>query len=126
MIYRFDPNATYIAVETVLVGPSSATKTVFALDTGATQTGVDSKLLKMLGFDLSKPLNSWSVATPAGVRILKEFRLQALSALGIDFVPFDVIAADFSGSSFEGVLGLDFCRGRELKIDFRAGTIELN
>jgi hypothetical protein len=51
MTYRFIPNATFVAVEAVLVGPSNASRTILALDTGSTQTGIDKDLLKNLGFD---------------------------------------------------------------------------
>jgi hypothetical protein len=54
-----------------------------------------------------------------------EYRLPALSALGVDLRDLDVCAADFSASSFDGVLGLDFLRGRVLAIDFQTGTIDL-
>jgi hypothetical protein len=125
MTYRFAPNASFIAVEAVLVGPTNFCQTILALDTGATQTGIDEGLLKMLGFDASMAIRSGSTATAGGVVKMVEYRLPAFSALGIDFYDFEVCAADFSASSFDGVLGLDFYRNRVLTIDFQLGTIDL-
>jgi hypothetical protein len=125
MRYRFDPNATFIAVEVELVGLTQYCQTIFALDTGATQTGVDKQLLRLLGFDPAQAIRRSVVATARGRINIDEHRLPALSALSVDMHDFDVAEHDFGASSFDGVLGKDFFRGKVLTIDFRNGTIEL-
>src|SRR5262249_32830018 len=94
MTYSFDPNASYIAVETILVGLSSFCRTVFALDTGSTQTGVNKDLLKLLGFDSSNAIRQVPVATVRGQITMDEYRLPAFSALGTDLHDFDVASVD--------------------------------
>ncbi len=125
MKYHFDPNGSFIAVEVVLVGPLAFGKTIFALDTGATQTGVDESILGRLGFGPSMAVRKLQVATAGGQTKMFEYRLPVLSALGLDVHDFDVLAVDLSASSFDGVLGMDFFRDKVLTIDFRNATIEL-
>lgn len=112
MTTRFDPSATFISVEVVLVGLSAFGRLKFALDTGATQTGVDTDVLSDLGFDSSMAVRQISIATLRGWIPMNEFRLPALSALGVDLYDFDVWALDLPDSTFDGVLGMDFFRNR--------------
>ena len=58
MTYRFDPNETFIAVEVVMVGPKAFGKTIFALDTGATQTGIDEVVILAKKYGIATPYTS--------------------------------------------------------------------
>ncbi len=126
MVYRFKPGDDFIAVEAVLVSPSLSYKVILALDTGASQSVITPSALAILGFDLSQPTRRCSVITANGQVTVDEFRLASLGALGIDASPMDVLGIDLQNADYEGLLGKDFFRDRVLKIDFRAGTIEVN
>jgi predicted aspartyl protease len=125
MTFRFDPNDSFVAVEAELVGPMATDRVILALDTGATETTIDQNVMTFLGFDPSQPIAQFSVTTANGQVVVKEFRLDSLTALGVEVKPMNVIAMDLQGRGYEGLLGMDFFRDRALKIDFRNGTIEL-
>ena len=93
MSVPFDPQQGLIIVRAELWGPNGSGVLRLALDTGATGTVVNVGMLVALGYD------------PALVPDRVQVTTLPPSA-GVD-----------------GLLGLDFLRGQNLTIDFRAGQV---
>ena len=61
-----------------------------------------------------------------GVETVAIVEVSRLHALGMEVAPLQVLAHPFPPSAkIDGVLGLDFFRGKKLHIDFQKGEIDL-
>lgn len=113
-------------MQTELVGPTGSIVLRLALDTGATSTMVNVAPLVAIGHDPALSADRVQVTTGSGVEYVALLRLHALRALGQERADFPVLAHTLPPSaSIDGVLGLDFMRGRAVTIDFRTGRIDL-
>lgn len=127
MTFDFDADAPFIVVNGSY---STGSGTVFVLrlllDTGASSSVLKPTVLQGL-IDLRARTGSFHrVETANGVVTAVEVRLPALFALGQMREEFVVSVFNFgSEAEFDGVIGLDFLHGRELRINFRRGEIEL-
>lgn len=94
-----------------------------ALDTGASHTVIDSTALLIAGYEPEDALRKVRLETASGVIDADVFEVQRFSALGIIKEQFQLCAYDFIGSNiltdFDGVLGLDFFKDKDLNISFR-------
>jgi len=127
MVFDFDSNGLIIEV----AGGYSNGKTIsilrLALDTGATQTTIKPQALRAMGDISSRVEGGYSLETANGEVVAFGVRLPALFALGSMREEFTVIVHDIGSSlPIDGVLGLDFLRGQDLRINFRRGEIELS
>lgn len=121
----FDPNEPLIIVQS-LVFATGYMVVNLALDTGATQTMIDPLILCTVGYDLSLATDTLELATAGGVVNVPTILLERLELFGETRSDFPVtVHALPEGSVMQGLLGLDFFRGRVLKIDFVRGEIEL-
>ena len=99
----------------------------FALDTGATSTVVNVGLLVAIGYDPALISDRIQLTTGSGVEYAPRVVIQRVFALGRERLSFPVLGHTLPPStSVDGLLGLDFLRGLDLFIDFRAGQIRLN
>ena len=93
-----------------------------ALDTAASHTTVDANVLLMLDYDFQNPKAESFVETSNGVIAVEDHLLKKLTCLGIKREGFIIQVYDFLAhgvtSDYDGVLGLDFLRGRKVCIDF--------
>jgi hypothetical protein len=100
-----------------------------ALDTAASHTTVDANVLLMLSYNLHNPQAESFVETSNGVIAVEDHLLKKLTCLGIDRVDFTIQVYDFLAhgvtSDYDGVLGLDFLRGRKICIDFANSLISI-
>lgn len=97
-----------------------------ALDTGATSTLVRPAILLAIGLDPAASRDRTQVITGSGVEYVPRLKVDLVSALGLEMVQMAVVAHTLPPSAtVDGLLGLDFMRGRTLTIDFRNGTIAL-
>jgi hypothetical protein len=127
MSFPFNPQQGLIVVRVGVVGPSGSAVLRLALDTGATGTAIDTGLLVSLGYDPSLATTLVRVTTGSGVAFAPLLTVLKLSALGHDHVNFPVLCLALPPSaSVDGLLGLDFLRGRILTLDFQAGQITLS
>ncbi len=112
-------------VFTEIWGPSSSLVFKLALDTGATDTMVSAKLLADIGYDLSSyPIIS--MTTGSGIIDAPEVIVSQLAALGQTRADFSILAHTLPPTAtVDGLLGLDFLRGKVLNIDFRLGKLTL-
>ena len=126
MTFSFNPGNGLIVVRTRLVGPSTYTDVQLALDTGAIMTLVDRNTLNHLGYDPSAEPERVQMTTGSGVELVPEITLTRLDALGQEQLDFPVLCHSLPPSAtVDGMLGLDFLRGKRLVLDFRAGLMTL-
>ncbi len=127
MTFDFDPQASIIEVK---AGYSNGNKIFglrMALDTGATQTVIKPLALKDVVDFRERVEGGFNVETANGEVVAFGLRLPALFALRLMREEFTVIVHDIGSSlPIDGVIGLDFLRERELRINLARGEIELS
>ena len=100
------------------------------LDTGATNTTIDSNALHLYGYDFNECLESVLIETANGITETEVYELEHLSCLGITKSKFQIQVYDFIAhgifSNYEGLLGLDFLEGKKFCIDTKTNEITIN
>lgn len=126
MSESFDPNGRAIPLQVRLHGASGLLDALLALDTGATRTVISTDLLMALGYDPSAADTRVFVSTVGGTQHVPKVVLTGIEAIGLYRPRFPVLAARLPPTvGFDGLLGLDFLRGRRLTVDFRKGVVRL-
>ena len=97
------------------------------LDTGATNTTIDSNALYLLGYDLKDNIGTVAIETANGVIETEVFELTSFSSLGLRKEKFQIQVYDFLAhgifSDYNGLLGLDFLEGSVFTVDMKENTI---
>jgi len=107
-------------------GPRKTHEFGFALDTGSNRTTLRPHLMRMLGFDLTNPVRLDRFRSVTGGGQAGAFVAPQVTALGVTHTDFMLHAQKLSaGLTIDGLLGLDFLRGRVLTLDFVRGRIAL-
>ncbi|MBP7478082.1 MAG: clan AA aspartic protease [Chitinophagales bacterium] len=100
------------------------------LDTGATNTTIDSNALYLIGHDLKDNIGTVEIETANGIFETEVFELNSFSSLGIIREKFPIQVYDFMAhgiySDYNGLLGLDFLEGTKYCIDLRENTIAIS
>ena len=97
-----------------------------ALDTGASDTSIPTKVATDLGYDLSNPKQVVLLTIGSGTVPAKIITVSKLTAIGETVENIDVLCHDLpEASTIDGVLGLNFLSHFDLNISFSTGTIEL-
>ena len=126
MSLPFDPQQGLIIVPAELWGPSGSAVLRLALDTGATGTVVNTGMLVALGYDPALIPDRVQITTGSGVEFAPRVLLDRIMVLGEESAEFPVLGHTLPPSAgIDGLLGLDFFRGRSLTIDFRVGQVVL-
>jgi predicted aspartyl protease len=126
MSMPFDGQRGLIVVPVRVTGSSGTAVVRLALDTGATRTLINSSLLVAVGYDPTATIARIEVTTGSGVEYAVLISISKIEALGREFTQFPVLAYTLPPSAgVDGVLGLDFLRGRLLSIDFQHGRLTL-
>ena len=126
MTFRFDSNDGLIIVRTQLVGPSSTAIIRLALDTGATRTLVNTRILTTIGYDPGLAEERVEVTTGSRIEYSPLVPVDHITCLGIQRTDMLVLSHTLPPSAgIDGLLGLDFFRSFKLTIDFQNGSIEL-
>ena len=126
MIVAFDPTARSVRIPVVVVGPRKRHDFVFILDLGATLTCIRPDLLRLLGYDLSRPIGRKRIRSATGSVVAPIYRATSLASLGQVHLNFSVAGQDLPLTvEADGLLGLDFFRGLVLHLDFARGQIAL-
>ncbi len=124
MSARFDPERGLIVVLGRLFGPHGERAVRMAVDTGATTTTVRTGVLVRLGYDPAVSAERVPMTTASGVEYVPRVPIIRMDALGQRRQPFTVVGHTLPPSAtVDGLLGLDFFRGRRLILDFQGGTI---
>ena len=99
------------------------------IDTGATNTTIDSNALYLLGYDLKDNLGKVEIETANGVIETEVFEVGRFASLGQTKIKFQIQVYDFLAhgffSDYNGLLGLDFFEGTNFCIDTKLNTITL-
>lgn len=97
------------------------------LDTGASNTTIDSNALYLLGHDLKDNIGTVNIETANGIIETEVFELNSFASLGIIKENFQIQVYDFLAhgifSDYNGLLGLDFLEGTNFCIDTQQNTI---
>ena len=126
MSFSFAPTQGLIIVRTELEGLTGSAILRLALDTGATSTVINVGMLVSIGYDPSRAPDRIQVTTGSGVEYLPRVAMSKITALGQERAGFPVLCHTLPPSAgIDGLLGLDFIRGKTVTIDFRAGQISL-
>src|SRR5205809_1015575 len=126
MSFTFDPNDDLIRIDAVVEGPAGSTDVSLALDTAAVETVINEAFLAVVGHDPTQAPEHVESIAASGTVLVPRLPVRRLSALGQDRLDFPVLAHTLPPSAgVQGLVGLDFCRGKELKINFRTGLIGL-
>ena len=100
------------------------------LDTGATNTTIDSNALYLLGYDLKDTLGSVEIETANGIIETEVFEINSFASLGITKDNFQIQVYDFLAhgifSDYNGLLGLDFLEKTKFCIDTKESSITLS
>jgi predicted aspartyl protease len=127
VIVPFDPQRGLIIVPVEIVGPSATALLRLAVDTGATGTLVNTALLVTLGYDPALASERIQITTGSGIEFAPRLPVRQLTALAHVRKDFPVLCHTLPPSAgVDGLLGLDFLRGKILTIDFGAGDITLS
>ena len=99
------------------------------LDTGATNTTIDSNALYLLGYDLKDNIGKVEIETVNGIIETEVFEVGSFFSLGQIKNKFQIQVYDFLAhgifSDYNGLLGLDFLEGKKFCIDMKLNTITL-
>ena len=99
------------------------------LDTGASNTTIDSNALYLLGYDLKDNVGTVEIETANGIIETEVFEIGTFSSLGLTKDNFQIQVYDFLAhgifSDYNGLLGLDFLEGTKFCIDTKTDTITL-
>lgn len=100
---------------------------IVALDTGASNTSIPTKIASDLGYYLTNPKQVVLLTTGSGIVPAKIITVRKLTAIGETIENIDVVCHDLPfRSTIDGVLGLNFLSHFDLNISFSTGTIELH
>lgn len=127
MKIRFDPNANVIRVQMELVGPTGQVTAQMALDTGATSTLVNSRVLIAIGYTLASASGYVRIVSSSGEAYVPRVTVAQIKALEQTHDDFPILVHTLPpDTDVDGLLGLDFLRGRILNLDFVNGELELS
>ena len=128
MIYKFkrEPESGLILVN-IEVDKKYELKMI--LDTGATNTTIDSNAQYLLGYDLKDSIGTVEIETANGVIETEVFELNSFASLWIKKENFQIQVYDFIAhgifSVYNGLLGLDFLEGTKFCIDTHENKISV-
>jgi len=100
------------------------------LDTGATNTTIDSNALYLLGYDLKDNIGIVEIETANGIIETEVFQIGNFSSMGLIKTNFQIQVYDFIAhgifSDYNGLLGLDFLESTKFCVDTKNNVITLS
>ncbi|MCH8318366.1 MAG: retroviral-like aspartic protease family protein [Bacteroidetes bacterium] len=100
------------------------------LDTGATNTTIDSNALYLLGYSLKDSIGNVEIETANGLIETEIYEVERFSSLGIVKSKFQIQVYDFLAhgilSDYNGLLGLDFFEGIKFCIDMNQNQFSIS
>ncbi len=128
MTFQFerDPGSGLIIVNIEIDGKYELN---MVLDTGATNTTINSNALYLLGYELKDNIGTVEIETANGIIETEVFEMKSFASLGQKKEKFQIQVYDFLAhgifSDYNGLLGLDFLEGAKFTIDMNANTITI-
>ena len=99
------------------------------LDTGATNTTINSNALYLLGYDLKDNIGKVEIETANGVIETEVYEVDSFASIGQIKDKFQIQVYDLLAhgifSDYNGLLGLDFLAETKFCIDTKTNTISL-
>jgi predicted aspartyl protease len=99
------------------------------LDTGCSNTTIDSNALYLLGYELKDALEIVEIETANGIVESEIFEITTIDSLGITHEKLKIQVYDFLShgifSNYDGLLGLDFLEGKKFCIDTHLNKITI-
>jgi predicted aspartyl protease len=127
MTFPFDGQQGLIIVDAEVEGPTGAANLRLALDTGATRTLISRELLAAIACERDEAGQESEAATVSGVETVPHFVVRRLAALGSERKNLTVIGHTLPPQvGVDGLLGLDFLRGKNLTVNFAIGQVVLD
>lgn len=127
MSFRFRSDDGLVVISAEIFGPARSVQLLLAVDTGAMTTMVNPAALMVAGYDPAAMSTRVEVTTASGIDFAPVVAVERFVALGHTHSDFSVLAHTLPPSAgVDGLMGLDFLRGRSLTVDFRAGEITLH
>lgn len=127
MTFLFERDESGLIIVSIEVDGKFELKMV--LDTGATNTTIDSNALYLLGYDLRDSIGKVEIETANGVIETEVFEVENFASLGLTKDKFQIQVYDFLAhgmfSDYNSLLGLDFLEGTKFCIDLRLKTISI-
>jgi hypothetical protein len=115
-----------ILVPTRVFGSGRESILLFLLDTGATRTMINEHHAVFLGYDPAAAPERVEMTTASSIEHAPLITVDRLEALGHIRTSFLILSHTLPNKAdVDGVLGLDFFRGRKLTLDFRIGLLTL-
>jgi hypothetical protein len=122
----FDTRRALIVIDARLTGPAATVTVRLALDTGATWSIVAARPLRTIGYDPALSTDRTTMITGSRAEVVPWITVARIAELGENRTNFRVLGHTVPQAiGVDGVLGLDFVRGRRLTIAFRVGSITL-
>jgi predicted aspartyl protease len=110
-----------------LWGPRGEVSIRLALDTGATTTLLNWDIAVIAGYDPARVVERTQITTGSGVEFCPVLRVRSLEALGRRRKRFHVLCHTLPPSArVDGLLGLDFLRNCDLRVNFRTGVLSMD
>jgi predicted aspartyl protease len=129
MTYHFErmSDCGLIIVSVTLDGKS---KFRMILDTGCSNTTIDSNALYLSGYELKDALEIVEIETANGIVESEIYEIESIHSLGIHKEKLQIQVYDFLAhgifSNYDGLLGLDFFEGIKFCIDMVTDEITIN
>lgn len=128
MAYHFKKEESGLIIVNIEIDKKFELKMV--LDTGATNTTIDSNALYLLGYDLKDNIGTVEIETANGIIETEVFEVSSFTSLGLTKMNFQIQVYDFLAhgifSDYNGLLGLDFLEGTKFCIDTNSNSITVN
>jgi hypothetical protein len=122
----FDTTLDLVVVPAYVRGPKGEVRCLLAVDTGATDTNISPPVLHIAGYDPAAVLDPVTLLTVGGTARAGRLRVERLTCLGHTISDFRVVCHTVTAiTRIDGLLDLDFLRGRVLSLDFARGRIAL-
>jgi predicted aspartyl protease len=128
MIHHFErmPDGGLIIVSVTL---DNRGKFRMILDTGCSNTTIDSNALYISGYELKDTIKIVNIETANGVVESEVFKINKISSIGITKKHFNIQVYDFTAHgiffNYDGLLGLDFLEGKKKCIDTNLNIITI-
>ncbi|HAT80147.1 MAG TPA: hypothetical protein DCS17_01675 [Flavobacterium sp.] len=123
----FEKKAKIILLEVSIKKNDRIVDGVFLLDTGCSTSVVQTDFLERCNYTKRDFLEKASFTTGSNIESGKMVNIQTISALGLIRRNFKVICFDLPANfNFDGLLGVDFLKHKDLFISFRKGIIKLS
>ncbi len=128
MIFSFSREAA----DGLIVVPVTIDRRVslkMVLDTGATNTTIDSNALYLAGYALKDNIGLVEIKTATGIIETKLFSIDSFASLGMTRKEFSIQVCDFLAhgifSDYDGLLGLDFFSDCTFCVDLKKQIISI-